>query len=399
MTETSTTPCWLVGGQVLTPSGAWEARDLAVAGDRIVALGEAPAAGAVAQVDVAGARVVPGLIETHVHGMLAHDVADATPEALAAIGAALARHGVTAWLPTTVACAPEALEATLQAVAAAQAEASPRGAHVLGAHLESNFLAPRYKGAQPEAWLRPPDDAGLRDVLARWRGAISLLTLAPELPGALDLVRTLVSWGVVVSVGHSDATHDEVLAAVEAGATRVTHLCNAQRPFHHREPGVVGAGLVCDDLFTEVIADLVHVHPAGLEEARRCKGPGRLVLVSDALRGTGLPPGRYELGGQETTLDGQVARLADGTIAGSTLTLDRAVAHMAHHTGASLADAFWMAAAAPAESLQLPDRGALAPGMRADLALFDEQLRCTGTMVGGAWVHGPASGSAGRREP
>jgi N-acetylglucosamine-6-phosphate deacetylase len=377
------------------PSGAWEARDLAVAGERIVALGEAPVAGSLPHVDVGGARLVPGLIETHVHGMLEHDVADATPEALAAIGRALARHGVTSWLPTTVACPPEALDATLRAVSAAQTEeGAPQGARVLGAHLESNFLAPRYKGAQPEAWLRSPDDAELRAVLSRWRRSLSLVTLAPELPGALDLIRTLVEWDIVVSVGHSDATHDEVLAAVEAGATRVTHLCNAQRPFHHREPGVVGAGLVCDELFTELIADLVHVHPAGLEIARRCKGPGRLVLVSDALRGTGLPPGRYELGGQETTLDGTVARLADGTIAGSTLTLDRAVAHMVRHTGASLADAFWMASAAPAESLRLPDRGALAPGMRADVALFDGELRCTGTMVGGVWVHGQGLSTA-----
>ncbi|MEB3196876.1 MAG: N-acetylglucosamine-6-phosphate deacetylase [Candidatus Sericytochromatia bacterium] len=382
-------PVWLVGARWLDPAGAWRQEPLAVAAGRIVAIGGEPQG----QVrDLAGHWLVPGLIETHIHGMGHDDVADATMPALARMAQALVRYGVTSWLPTTVACAPEALAATLRTVAEAQALArNPAadwpGALVLGAHLESNFLAPRFKGAQPAEWLRPPDDPGLRALLREHREAIALVTLAPELPGALALIETLVADGVVVSVGHSDATHDQVLAAVAAGASRVTHLCNAQRGFHHREPGVLGAALVCDDLYAEVIADLHHVHPAGLEIARRCKGPGRLLLVSDALRGTGLPPGEYELGGQTTRLDGQVARLADGTIAGSVITLDRAVKHVHAHTGATLAEAFAMASAVPAESLGLPDRGHLAPDMRADLAVFDADLRCCLTMVGGRIVY------------
>ena len=386
-----------MGGLVLTPAGVWADLAVAVQGERIVAVRSTPEETG-PRIELHGARLVPGLIEAHLHGVAHDDVMDADEAALGRISDELARYGVTSWCPTTVACPPEQLDAILHTVSRAQAASHARacetpfwtGASVLGAHLESNFLAPQFKGAQPEAWLRLPNDASdLLAVLREHRPAIKLVTLAPELPGALDLIRELTQAGIIVSVGHSNATYAEVLEAQAAGATRITHLCNAQRGFHHREPGVLGAGLVLDDVFTEIIADLHHVHPAGLEIARRCKGPGRLMLVSDALRGTGLPPGRYELGGQETWLDGRVARLADGTIAGSTTTLNRAVAAMVAHTGASWAEAFGMAAAVPAESLGLQDRGAIAPGMRADLAVFDAAAHCLGTMVRGRWVYGP----------
>ena len=391
-------PILIAGGQVLAPDGSFVDAAIVVDRGRIAAMGPRPGGFDGDVVDVGGARVAPGLIETHVHGALEHDVMDATPAALAAISGYLARFGVTAWLPTTVACAAPALDAILAAVDAARGDAGP-GARILGAHLESNFLAPKYKGAQPPEWLRAPDDAALRAVIAKHRCAVKVVTMAPELPGALDLVRELVGLGIVVSVGHTDATYDEVLAAFDAGARRVTHLCNAQRGFHHREPGVVGAGLVCDGLWTEIIPDLVHVHPAGLQIARRCKGADRLVLVSDAVRGSGLPPGRYELGGQVTVLDGESSRLADGTIAGGVTTLDRAVANMVAHGGATPAEAFRMASAAPAASLGLADRGAIAVGRRADLAAFDDAFRCLGTMIAGAWVHGAwaaAPSEAGR---
>ncbi len=380
-------PILITGGRALMPDGSFVDAAIVVDRGRIAAIGPAPADFEGDIADVAGAMVVPGLIETHVHGALEHDVMDASAAAIGAIASHLAAHGVTAWLPTTVACPGSALDRILATVDAARVDEGD-GARVLGAHLESNFLAAKYKGAQPEAWLRAPADTELREVIERHRAAIRVVTLAPELPGALDLVRDLVAWGIVVAVGHSDATYDQVLAAVDAGARRVTHLCNAQRPFHHREPGVVGAGLVCDALWTEIIADLVHVHPAGLQIARRCKGAERLMLVSDALRGSGLPPGTYELGGQATVLDGRVAKLADGTIAGSTITLDRAVANMVAAGGATPGEAFTMASAAPAASLGLDDRGAISPGRRADLAVFDAAFVCLGTLIGGEWVHG-----------
>lgn len=378
----------LSGAKVCLRDRLAEGASVIVENGRIAAVGPAPEVFDGARIELTGHTLCPGFADTHIHGGLEHDVMDATPVALGAISAHLARHGVTSWLPTTVACPAEQLDRILVAVAAGMA-VPPPGARILGAHLESNFLAPRYKGAQPEANLRAPDDAELLAVIERHQAVIRVITLAPELPGALDLIRTLCAWGITVAVGHTDATYDQVRAAVEAGATRLTHLCNAQRPFHHREPGVVGAGLVLDTLAAEIIADLVHVHPAGVQMAYRCKGPDRLMLVSDALRGAGLAPGAYELGGQTTTLDGRVARLADGTIAGSVITLERAVANVTRDCGVPFLDAVHMAAHAPLASLGVTDAGAIAPGLRADLTVLGPTGDCIGTMVGGQWVHGP----------
>lgn len=377
----------LVGGRVARPDGFVDGLAVALHADRIVAVAPESECPPGDRVEVGGLLIAPGLVDTHLHGGLEADTMDARPEALIAISRHLATHGVTGWTPTTVACDPDQLDRVLTAIRQVMAEGTG-GAEVLGAHLESSFIARAYKGAQPEAHLRAPDDAAMRAVIEKHRDVVRIVTLAPELPGAIALIRTLVSWGIAVAVGHSDATYDQVLEAVAAGASRVTHLCNAQRPFHHREPGVVGAGLVTDALATEIIADLVHVHPAGLEIAYRCKGAERLMLVSDALRGTGLAPGEYELGGQKTTLDGQVARLPDGTIAGSTITLERAVANVIDAARVPAHAAIAMASAVPLSTIGLVDRGRVAPGMRADLAFFAPDFTCRAAMVAGAWVHG-----------
>lgn len=377
-------PIVLVGGRIVTPAGILDGAAVTLRGGRIEAVGDA---GEGRRIDVAGALVAPGLIDTHLHGGLEFDTMDATADALVAVSRFLASRGITGWVPTTVACAADHLDRVLKEVGALR-HREHGGAEILGAHLESNFIAPKFKGAQPQEHLRSTDDAAILEVLERHRDTIRIFTLAPELPGALALIAKLAGWGVVVSVGHTDATYDQVRAAIEAGARRLTHLCNAQRGFHHREPGVVGAGLVSDELTTEVIADLVHVHPAGIQVAYRCKGPGRIALVSDAVRGTGMPPGTYELGGQKTVLDSVSSRLEDGTIAGSATTLERAVANAHRSAGIPLHEAFAMASAVPAASLGLTDRGAIAPGLRADLAVFDAEMTCLATMKNGAWIHG-----------
>lgn len=377
----------LTGGSVVTPTGIQEGAEVLIEDGRIREVGGSLGRPAGTEVfDVAGAWIAPGFIDTHIHGGLAFDTMDASPAALAAISAHLVRHGVTGWLPTTVACEPALLDRILTAVAVARTTET-NGARILGAHLESNFLSPKYKGAQPAECLRPIGDLELRAVLARHAATIRLLTLAPELAGADGLIRELVAAGVVVSVGHSDATYEQVLGAVAAGGTRVTHLCNAQRGFHHREPGVLGAGLVCDSLFTEVIADLEHVHPAGLDIAYRCKGPSRLMLVSDAVRGTGLPPGEYELGGRTTFLDGQTSRFADGTIAGSVITLDRAVRNMVEEVRVPVHEAIAMASDVPARSLALEHLGRVAPGFWADLVVLSPSLDVRATFVAGRLVY------------
>lgn len=378
------TTLFIENGRLLGPDGFEENRGLVIRDGRIAALAGSCPAGA-ERLDATDLLVAPGFIDTHIHGARQSDTMDGTPEALREISGHLAEHGVTGWLPTTVACAPEALDRILGAIEAVRQEGSG-GAAVLGAHLESNFLSHRYKGAQPPEHLRPIGDPDLSAVLAKHAGTIRLVTLAPELEGADAFVRTLVAQGVVVSVGHTDATYDQVLGAVAAGSSRVTHLCNAQRGFHHREPGTLGAGLACDRLYAEIIADLEHVHPAGLTIAYRCKGAERLVLVSDAVRGAGLSPGRYELGGHPTIIDGKVARLEDGTIAGSVITMERAARNMVEAAGVPPEAALRMASEAPARSLGLTSKGRLAPGLDADLVLLTDRFDVVATLVAGRVV-------------
>lgn len=378
-------PTLITHAQLVTPS-AIVAADLLIEDGRIAAIGPdlTPPAGAMI-VDAQGQWVMPGFIDTHVHGGLDADTMHASLEALGTIARHLARHGVTSWVPTLFACTAEQLEDVLIAIRAAM-RAPHAGADILGAHLESSFIAPAFKGAQPPEALRPVADPALREVIRRHAPVIRIVTLAPELDGAVDLVQELAAQGIRVSIGHTDASYEEAVAGAQAGATRVTHLCNAMRPFHHREPGTVGAALVQDDLDAELIADLVHVHPAGIQIAYRCKGADRLMLVSDALMGTGLPPGKHVLDGREILIGPDVARLPDGTLAGSSITLDRALRNVVEAAGIPLVDAVRMAATTPARSLGLDDRGAIAVGKRADLAMLDASWRCVATWVAGERV-------------
>ncbi|MNR75440.1 N-acetylglucosamine-6-phosphate deacetylase [compost metagenome] len=381
-------PLLLKHGKLVTPEGLLEA-DLLVVGGKIAAIGrDLDLPPETRTLDVRGNWVLPGFIDTHVHGGLDADTMQASPEAFATISRHLARHGVTAWVPTLFACPADALDRVLGAIEEAMRQEGP-GARILGAHLESSFIAPKFKGAQPPEALRPIEDPALREVIRRHAANIRIVTLAPELAGATALIEELVELGIRVSIGHTDATYEQAIAGAQAGATRVTHLCNAMRPFHHREPGTVGAALVQDGLDAELIADLVHVHPAGIQIAYRCKGADRLMLVSDALMGTGLPPGIHVLEGREILIGEDVAKLPDGTIAGSIITLDRALRNVVEAAGIPLPDASRMASLTPARSLGFTDRGALEVGMRADLALLDAEFRCQGTLVAGERVDAP----------
>lgn len=379
-------------GHVLAPKALPRGWEVLIEGSRIKAIGpQLVVPKEVERLDAQGAWVVPGFIDTHVHGGREFDVMDATPESLRAISRHLAASGVTSWIPTTVACSAEHLRRCLEGIALVRREGSG-GAEILGAHLESNFISPKYRGAQPFEHLRGIDDSELQEVIRDHAETIRILTLAPELEGALAYIRELVGMGITVSLGHSDATYDQVMSAVAAGASRITHLCNAQRGFHHREPGVLGAGLACDSLYAELVADLEHVHPAGIKMAHRCKGAARLLLVSDALRGSGLPPGDYELGGQVTHLDGRVARLSDGTIAGSVVTMEHMIRNLVEAVDMPLGEALEMASRTPACSLKLPFKGQILPGMDADLTLLKHDFQVLATVVGGHIVHGGSKG-------
>jgi N-acetylglucosamine-6-phosphate deacetylase len=361
--------------------------------------GPHPAAADDRRVDLSGHLIVPGFIDVHVHGVAGRDVLDGDG-AVAAVAASLPRWGVTAFCPTTVACAPEALHGMLAEVGRLRAAPPVGSARVLPAHLESNFISPDYRGAQPLACLRkPPASAGRgadrgprgarfngEEIMAeieRHRPDIATVTLAPELDGGLDLVRTLVAAGIRVSLGHSGATFDQAMAAIEAGACHATHLFNRMSPMTHRDPGLVGAVLASDDVVAELICDGEHVHPAVLGIAIAAKGPQRAIAITDGTAGSGLPRGsRARLGGQPITV-GEVARLDDGTMAGSVLTMDRAFACLVTRAGLGLVDAVRLSATTPASVLGLTGHGVLAEGAVADLVVLDAKLDVVQTWIGG----------------
>ena len=346
-------------------------------------------------IDLSGRIIAPGFVDVHVHGVEGHDALDG-PDAIAAIAARLPRSGVTAFCPTSVACAPGVLDVMLAAVAQSRVAPAPGAARVLGAHLESNFINPAFCGAQPVGHLRAPrGDAdptlpySAADVLAaidRRRPDVAVVTLAPELEGGLNLVQSLAAAGIRVSIGHSGATFEQVQAAIAAGARRVTHLFNRMSPMTHRYPGVVGAALAAGDVAVELIADGHHVHPAAMRVAVAAKGPGLVMAISDGTAGSGLPRGTHaRLGGRDIVVD-DVARLEDGTTAGSVATMDRVFATLVSTVGLDLVEAAAVCATTPVRQLGLAGHGALVRETAADLVVLDRDLRVCETWIEGARV-------------
>jgi N-acetylglucosamine-6-phosphate deacetylase len=373
------------GGSVVTPDGLAPAdvvvQDGHIAEVRRGALPQRPAAGdGTVVVDAGGHLVAPGFVDLQCNGALGIDLAR-EPERLWEIAAALPRWGVTAWLPTIVTARPGTIERALDTLAAGPPPGSPPVARPLGLHLEGPFLAESRRGAHPRDLLRRPESAEIE----RWRPeeGVALVTVAPELPGALDLVGVLASRGVVVSAGHTAIDNDGALAAVDAGVTWVTHLFNAMAPLHHREPGLAGVALADERLRAGVIADGVHLHPTTVVAAHRALGR-RLTLVTDAVAALGMPAGRSRLGRTEIDVheDGSV-RLTDGTLAGSALSLDQAVRNLAAWSGCPVEEAVAAATSTPAAVLGRDDIGAVVAGAPADLVVLDDELRVVTTLVAG----------------
>jgi N-acetylglucosamine-6-phosphate deacetylase len=358
--------------------------------------------------ELTGHYVVPGFIDVHVHGVEGHDTLDGA-DGLQAMSARLPAYGVTAFCPTTVACGPRALATMLDAVRTLRTSpAGPPGARVLPAHLESNFINPDCRGAQPLSCLRlPPDPVGpaagavragattdqafdANDILAeieRRRPDVGIVTLAPELPHALSLIERLVRDGHRVSLGHSAATYDEALAAIAAGARRATHLFNRMPPLGHRCPGLAGAVLTAEDVAVEIVCDGHHVHPAVVRMAVAAKGPSRTMAVTDGTAGSGLPEGsQATLGGQRITVKDAVY-LDDGTMAGSAGTMDRAFRTLVGAVGLTLVEAAILCATTPAREMGLIGLGAIAAGATADLTVLDSQLNVAETLVAGRTVY------------
>lgn len=343
-------------------------------------------------IDAAGHAIVPGFIDVHVHGIEGVDVLD-DAQAVAKIAGIMPKYGVTAFCPTSIACTPETLSALLGGVEAARAHPSPGAARVLPAHLESNFINPDFNGAQPIACLRSPGTQGAQGaftgddilrVIAGQRSSVGIVTLAPELPGGIELVRDLVAHGHRVSLGHTGATYDDARAAIESGARHATHLFNRMSLMTSRAPGVLGAVLDSSAVAAELICDGVHVHQALMSMAIRIKTARKIMAITDGTAGVGLPPGtRTRLGDRTIVVTDRCALLEDGTLAGSILSMDGAFRFLVNQLGVSWPDAARMCATTPAQELGLENQGAIAAGNLADLVVLSSDLRVHRTYIGG----------------
>ncbi|HEY7273610.1 MAG TPA: N-acetylglucosamine-6-phosphate deacetylase [Actinoplanes sp.] len=362
-----------VGGRIVRPGGV-EPGYVEVDGPTILSVTSGPHAGD----DV----IVPGFVDLHCHGGGGHTftTGDAA-QARAAAGFHLA-HGTTTMLASLVSSPYELMRGATEAYAPLVTNGV-----IAGVHFEGPYLSAVRCGAQNPQFLRDPSPDELTELIRLGAGAVRMVTIAPELPGALESIALLTEQGVIAAVGHTDATYEQAKAGVAAGATVGTHVFNGMRPPHHREPGPVIALLGARTVVCELIADGVHLHPGMLSFAARAAGPDRTALITDAMDAAGMSDGRYDLAGQEVIVSGGVARLArDGSIAGSTLTMD-AVLRQTVAAGIALADASTMASATPARALSLADEvGALEAGLRADLVVLSPDLHVKRVMRAGTWV-------------
>ena len=330
-------------------------------------------------IDGRGLVLAPGMIDLQLNGAFGHDFTS-DPAGIWTVAAGLPRYGVTAFLPTVITSPLEAPRAAMEALCQ-KPPAETLGALPLGLHLEGPFINPAKKGAHNPAYIRLPEPDSVRD----WtlQNGVRLVTLAPELPGGLELAAQLLACGVVVSAGHSMATLEQARAAFDLGVRYGTHLFNAMPPLDHRAPGLAGALLEDSRMVAGLIADGIHVHPAMAALAWQAKGSRGLNLVTDAISALGMPPGQYHSGKQTIFVDGVSARLADGTLAGSILTLDQAVRNLMAFSGASLAEILPAVTSTPAWLLGLERKGRLAPGCDADLVLLSPAGQVYLTVVGG----------------
>jgi N-acetylglucosamine-6-phosphate deacetylase len=341
------------------------------------------------EVNASGRTVVPGFVDVHIHGAGGHDVMEGTRESLEIIAATVAAHGTTSLVATTVTASEKETCDSVAGIAhfilnTSQYRARELSAEVLGIHFEGPFISPARRGVHPAKWIVPPSTELLAQLLKEARGTAQILTLAPELPHALELIAAARQAGLVVSLGHTDATYEQAQAAIEAGASHVAHVFNAMRPFSHRGTGVIGAVLTSPRVSAELIADGVHVDEAAMRMLVELKTPERVMLVSDGISATGMPDGKYQLGMFEVKVSGGVARNAEGKLAGSTLTLDRALRNMVA-LGVPLSSALRMVTANPARQIGLGARkGVLAPGADADLVFLNDKLEVSGVMTRGA---------------
>ena len=397
-------PIKISNGRVITPDRMLQSATLLISAGRIAAISEVDIDIPDALVlDAAGNYVAPGFIDLHVHGGGGHDFMDGTEEAFHAIARLHARHGTTAMTPTTLSCEQADLYTTLETYDRLSRQPSP-GAAFIGMHLEGPYFAMNQRGAQDPRFIRDPDPAEYKALTTRFP-CIRRWSAAPERPGALDLGDWLTQNGILAAWAHTDAIYEEIVTAFERGYTHATHLYSAMlgvtRRGANRYAGAVEAAFLIDEMTVEIIADGIHLPPPLLQLVCKLKGPGKTALITDAMRGTGMPPGESLLGGKKhglpVIIEDGVAKLPDrSAFAGSVATADRLVRNIIRYAGQSVADAVRMMTSTPAEIMGVADRkGSLIKGKDADIVIFDEEVNIHYTLVGGRIVYAKEGGNDG----
>jgi len=379
----------LLQGQIVLPDRVLSPGFVWIEGEKISGVFERPSEMAnkeYEKVDYGDAYIAPGFVDIHLHGALGKDVMDGQEESLRKIAVHQSRSGVTGFLGSTMS-AP--LDAVLDAVEAIKKTSRKRlPSQILGAHIEGPFLNIRRKGAQDPNHIMAINDADIDRLLHAVKGQKAVISLAPEAGDNMKYIPVLKKNGLVVAIGHSDATYEQAMQGFREGISHTTHLFNAMKGFDHREPGVVGAVLDSEDVTAELIADGIHVHPASLRLAVARKGPEKICLVTDSLKAAGVGDGVFQWGGREIAVKGSRATLKEtGVLAGSVLTMNRAVKNMIDWTGVSVSDAVNMASLNPARVLGLEEGiGSIAVGKEANLALLDHDFNVLGTVLHGEFV-------------
>ncbi len=330
--------------------------------------------------DLHGDYLLPGFVDVHIHAFRGKDTMNGE-EAVRHMSRELRKYGVAAFLPTTMSASAQDTVKALAGIQAVMAKPEPEGALVLGAHMEAPFLQPTRAGAQVKAHFLTPTLENWRACVGDYEGIVRLITLAPELEGAMEFIQMLTQKGIAVSLGHTDATAETVHEAAKHGACHVTHTFNAQSVLNHRSPGAPGAAMVDDRLACEFICDGIHLHPDIIRLIARCKGKGLSVAITDAMEAAGMPDGQYQLGGQDVFVKDGAARLQDGTLAGSTLTMIQALQNLIAF-GVAPEDAVMMVTKTPALSIHNQDLGELKSGAPAIVVRFAKDWSFQGTLVG-----------------
>lgn len=374
----------IINGRIITLDTVLDGHTLVIEAGKIAAIVPAESAPPASEIlDAQGLWVAPGFIDVHVHGGDGHDTMDATPQAIHSMARFFARHGVTSYFPTTMSAPAEAIARAIANVAACPQPED--GAQHLGVHVEGPYLSKDYPGAQNPDVLRLPDP----QEYTGWfeSGVVRLITAAPEIEGALELIDAGVRQGIEFAIGHSGASYEEVITAADHGVRQATHTFNGMLGLHHRRPGTLGGVLTDDRIYAQMIADGIHLHPAIVRLLARAKDPSRVILITDAMRAAGLPDGDYDLGDQPVTVQDGIARISNGSLAGSTATMDHVVRSTMQFAGLTLPQAVMMATTVPARAMKLSHKGIITAGGEADIVLLDDDVQVQATIVCGRVVY------------